>query len=460
MNVFLAIRYVTFALLILFSGLTGSFAALNIGFITSGMISTKSPATEILDGYLVSLSFLTIIFVFIVIGVELCRKGALTSRIWFEFLWIVVTFLCYLGGAIAITVLIPREICQNSQPVRGTNANRHQGAMKMACMASTAVIVLTWITASLYLLYFIALLVYTLIRSRRESWVWGSSVIDAPKRSSGLIPVLITQTQTQSVDEPYQISFNNALLSANDTLVAEKERKGGNLAVRPPVFTRNPVTNGPPTFGNGPRSGADEVNHRPTGVDAINGAPAYQFQSHPYRTSDADLERSASPTAGYSQYPQRQAPWLDNEETPSPAVIKHASRVTPSVSLYPVHIVNTGLTTQPVKPNTPTAAGTLTGFLKVKGHVESKTSLPYLHSSPGTTERSIASTSVSRASSISHSQSHEGTVVTHEHRANASDTVSTRSSSTGRGRRSRPLHKPPPLNLLGLSNITNADRRR
>lgn len=448
MNVFLAIRYVTFALLILFSGLTGSFATLNIGFITSGIITTKSPATEILDAYLVTLSFLTIIGIFLVIGIELCRKGALASRIWFEFVWTIVTFLCYLGGAIAITILIPREICLDSQSVRGTNANRHQGSMKMACMASTAVIVLTWITASLYLLYFIALLVYTLIRSRRESRVWHSSVIDAPRRSSGLQPVLITHTHTQSIDEPivHRISFNNALLSANDTLVAEKEKKGRNLGVRAPVFTRNPTTNGPPTFGNGPRSGANETNHRPTGVDAINGAPAYHFQGHPYRISDADIERSASLTAGYSQYPERQAPWLESEETPSPAVIKHASRVTPSVSLYPVHIVNTGLTTQPVKPNTPTAAGTLTGFLKVKGHVESKTSLPYLRGSPGTTERSIASASVSRASSINgHAQS---------------DTVSTRSSSTGRGRRSRPLHKPPPLNLLGLSNITNAERRR
>jgi len=479
MNVFLAIRYVTFALLVLLAGLTASFAALNVGFISSGVVSTESPATEGLGIYLVALSLLNILFILLIIAIEFCRKGALTSRIWFEFIWVVVFFVSYLGGSISTFLLIPGSICQAARQTEGTS--------KLACMTSWVLIAFTCIITSLYLLYLFALLVYSLNRSQHESKVWSSSVVDQPKRSSSVPPVLITHTYSQSIDGPsnvHHISFNDAISPVDDSLILEKEMKRRESGIKPPVFTRNPVINGPPTFGKSqqyePKSGIDigqanahDINQRSLGVDAINGAPnyrterpagGYQLQKHLYRASSGNPNRASSPTAGHSQYPQQEAPWLSGEETPSPAVIKHASRVTPSVSLYPVHIVNAGLTTQPVKPKTPTALSTLTGFLHPTSQRESKTSLPYMNISRGTSQRSIASASISR-NSVRHSQSQgvDSFVQISQVPRGGVQEIKGRASyderSIGRGRRSRPLLRPPPLNLLGLSNISNAERR-
>jgi hypothetical protein len=261
--------------------------------------------------------------------------------------------------------------------------------------------------------------------------------------------------------------------------------KGRESGLRPPVFTRNPVINGPPTFGITqqcePRSGTDlgqasahNINKWNLGVDAINGVPdyrterptgAYQLQKHSYWASSGDPNRTSSPTASYSEYPQQPAPWLSGEETPSPAVIIRASRVTPSVSLYPVHIVNAGLTTQPVKPKTPTAWSTLTGFIQLNSQRESKTSLPYMNNSRGTSQRSIAPASLSRTNSVSHSQSQsvDSFVQIGQAPRDGEQEIGGRAPnaerSISRGRRSRPLQRPSPLNLLGLSNIVNAERR-
>jgi hypothetical protein len=331
--------------------------------------------------------------------------------------------------------------------------------------------------------------VYSLNRSRHESKVWSSSVVDHSNRFSNLPPVLITHRYSHPIDGPsnvQQIGFKDATPSANDSLRLGKEMMGKESGLKPPVFTSNPGINGPPTFGNSqqyePRSGIDlghanahNINTMNLGVDAINGAPDYrkehptgghQLQNHLYWASSGDPNGASSPPADYSQYPQQQpAPWLSGEESPSPAVIIRASRVTPSVSLYPVHIVNAGLTTKPVKPKTPTALSTLTGFLQFSSQRESKTSLPYMKNSRGTSQRSIASASISRTNSVDHSQSQSVDSLTQISQAprdgvqDIRDRAPNTERSISRGRRSRPLHRPPPLNLLGLSNLVNAERR-
>lgn len=101
---------------------------------------------------------------------ELYRKGALTSRIWFELLWVAAFFLAYsgeccqpalwqmlkrsLGGAIAATMVIPNAVCQTGKCIPH-NRYEHElmdtlaGSMKLACMTSMVLIAFNWITSSL-----------------------------------------------------------------------------------------------------------------------------------------------------------------------------------------------------------------------------------------------------------------------------------------------------------------------
>jgi len=159
-----------------------------------------------------------------------------------------------------------------------------------------------------------------------------------------------------------------------------------------------------------------------------------------------------------------QAPWVnaDDDETPSPAVITHAARVSqPSLSLYPAHVVATGLTTQSAKPPKraePDAA--INDLLRAAGLNQSATSLPYTKGSIGHAKESdLISTNSGHAKSQS---------VDISGRANPgrmeAETGHRRSTSEAReqkrGRRSGPRHKPPPLDLSRLSNIANADKRR
>ncbi|KIM30485.1 hypothetical protein M408DRAFT_328067 [Serendipita vermifera MAFF 305830] len=438
MSTFLALRYVAFALFILLSGLTGSFAGLNFGFMTSGVVVPQDPI-KALDMYLVVISALNVLFVVPIIGTELYRKGALTSRIWFELFWVSAFFLAYLGGAIAATMLIPNAVCKAA------------GSMKLACMTSTILIAFTWITSALYLIYSFSLLAYCIIHSKPNFNIWNTTIVDHPWTPK---PLPNLRSETQSIDSRQTLTDAHVVpykgFAHDDSPIHEKDVL--------PVFSRNNGTMaGPTTFG-----GA--ANNQRMGVNAINGAPAYsqpadlngqgphKFYSNPQR----DLESGNA--EGH-----RQAPWSQDDETPSPAVITHASRVQqPSLSLYPVHVVNAGLTTQSAHPGTKPRP--LEDLLKAAGLNHSATSLPYMKTSVGHGQEADVTSKTSSPIAHSKSQSFDSVI-----QAYSTPRGAVKPSAGGRksqseergGRRSRPRHRPPPLDLssLGLSNIANADRR-
>lgn len=477
MGRFLAVRYVAFALFILFCGLIGSFAALNLGFMTSGVITLQA-LVEALDIYLVAVSVINVVFIVPVVGTELYRRGALTSRIWFELLWVSAFFLAYLGGAITSTMLIPNAVCNTG------------GSMKLACMTSMGLVAFAWISASAYLIYFFTLLAYCVIHSKPSFNIWNTSIVDHPWTPK---PSAMSYGSAESIDsrrtltDTHVHAFNFKAATSLDDSNLEKDMDAAAL----PIYSRNLA--GPPTFGQNRTSGRREAvdlgtvnasarRGQSVGVNAINGAPAYyaqqqetyfneqgphRFHQNPRgdlegqnRTLDRNPYRSAEPAQG-----SRQAPWVNSndDETPSPAVITHAARVSqPSMSLYPAHVVATGLTTQSAKmkkPVKPDAA--MNDLLRAAGLNQSVTSLPYMKSSVGH-GRDLDVVSV-RSGENGHSKSQSvdtfvqanPTEVGAGHRRSISE-----ARGQQRGRRSGPRHKPPPLDLSSLSNIASADRRK
>jgi hypothetical protein len=269
-------------------------------------------------------------------------------------------------------------------------------------------------------------------------------------------------------------AFNFKAVTSLDDSNLEKDMD----AVVLPIYSRNLA--GPPTFGQNRNASARRG--QSVGVNAINGAPAYYAQQQetyfneqgPHRfhqnprgdlgsqkkTLDRNPYRSAEPAQG-----SRQAPWANSndDETPSPAVITHAARVSqPSMSLYPAHVVATGLTTQSAKlkrPVKPDAA--MNDLLRAAGLNQSATSLPYMKSSVGH-GRDLDVVSVgSGESGHSKSQSVDTFVQANPTEVGAGHRRSlSEARGQQRGRRSGPRHKPPPLDLSSLSNIASADRRK
>jgi hypothetical protein len=130
------------------------------------------------------------------------------------------------------------------------------------------------------------------------------------------------------------------------------------------------------------------------------------------------------------------------------------------MSLYPAHVVATGLTTQSAKPSKraePDAA--INDLLRAAGLTQSATSLPYMKSSIGHAKESDLTSVNSDESGHAKSQS----VDIYPQRMEVGAGHMRTTSEVGepkRGKRSGQRHKPPPLDLSSLSNIANADKRR
>jgi hypothetical protein len=300
-------------------------------------------------------------------------------------------------------------------------------------------------------------------------------------------PPFSSRRATESIDSRRTLTdthiqaFNFKVDTSQDDSSPEKD---GAPAVLP-VYSQHATFAGPPTFGPshtpGRRRGIDlgtansrAIRGQNLGVDAINGAPAYHEETYfneqgPHkfhRNPRGDLESQNRIVDAEPAQSSQQAPWANanDDETPSPAVITHAARVfQPPISLYPAHIVATGLTTQsarPFKRAEPDAA--INDLLRAAG-LNSATSLPYTKSSIGHAKESdsasVNSGESGHAKSLSIDSFGQDNPERMEARAGHMRSTS-EASEQKRGKLSGPRRKPPPLDLSRLSNIANADKRR
>jgi hypothetical protein len=319
-------------------------------------------------------------------------------------------------------------------------------------------------------------LAYGITQSRNTSGIWNSSVVDHPvlpdNASQSNVSIDSRRTLTNLEAVPYKGSKGSP--------DSEQDLEKLNL----PVY--NPRANFSVYPGRGSLDTSERTRARGMGVHSINGAPVYrangvpssqgphQFYANPPQSRSVPRLSSDNNHVDNTHQPRRIAPWHNDEESPSPAEIRHASRVNPSTSLYPSHVVNAGLTTRPVQTAVPAKTGALTDLLKAAGLRTSASSLPYTHSPNENAQQSVPGGTVSRTSSTNtrHAQTQSVSSFVQAAPPNVTDSTnvertraSRRSLSDGNiiihaNRRKGPRHRPPPLNLSGLSNIANAERRR
>lgn len=166
-------RYIFFALFIAFNVCIATVAAWNLG--TSQSAGAVSPV----DAYLIALPIMGILLIFPIIFIDLFRRGAFTSRVWFETAWVALFWVMHLAGAAAVSAVQPGMQCV-SPDLPWTSL----------CNSSKALMAFTWMTTIALLAYLLTLLICTILNMRDMPRIWSTGVTEVdwfgaePKRIS------------------------------------------------------------------------------------------------------------------------------------------------------------------------------------------------------------------------------------------------------------------------------------
>ncbi|KAJ8078671.1 hypothetical protein PM082_012954 [Marasmius tenuissimus] len=173
-----ALRYTVFGLLVAFNAVVASVAVWNLTFLDVLDKAGRGPARAV-DCFLIFVGTSGLVVVFSILFIELARRNALTSRLWFEAGWSCLFFLMDLSGAIAFTVIVPKQTCNEA---RGDPS----------CRSTHVLMAFVWMTTVLLLLYCTILAAHTMMSSKGDCRVWTHSIHylpPLPKSLSTATPV-------------------------------------------------------------------------------------------------------------------------------------------------------------------------------------------------------------------------------------------------------------------------------
>jgi hypothetical protein len=183
MNFLATLRYLIFAVFIVCNAILSSVAVWNSSIVPSSSRQSRT------DTYIVVVGALGLALTFTIIFVELVRRNAFTSRVWFEILWTTTFFGLDLAGAAILTVVSLDDVCAPSK--------RSQQSLPVTSSCSTSSRLLmgfTWLCTFILLMYLILLVTLTLVNWNNDSMprIWECTVHNFPpltsRRSSAPVP--------------------------------------------------------------------------------------------------------------------------------------------------------------------------------------------------------------------------------------------------------------------------------
>ncbi|RPD66295.1 hypothetical protein L227DRAFT_606409 [Lentinus tigrinus ALCF2SS1-6] len=124
----------------------------------------------LVDAYLIALSALGIIFIFPILCIDLLRKNALVSRVWFEAVWVGLFWIAQLAGAAAATAILPNMLCNFAADL----------LIPGSCSTTKVILAFTWINTVNLLAYFLLLMISSIIHMKDDSTVWGANTRTYP----------------------------------------------------------------------------------------------------------------------------------------------------------------------------------------------------------------------------------------------------------------------------------------
>lgn len=185
-------RYALLVLFIILNAITAIVAAWNWGSSTQIGINFQ------IDTFLIVNGAMGLFLAFPVLFVDLIKRGAFPTQVWFEIGWVSVFWLLNLSGAAAVTAIEPHTTCSIMT------------SLSDACTSTHALIVTTWLTTLLLLGYLLALVICSALNMTRQHRIWFTDVRDVdwfgskshPLKSSPSSPVLPIY-KTYSTTNPF-----------------------------------------------------------------------------------------------------------------------------------------------------------------------------------------------------------------------------------------------------------------
>jgi len=174
MDFLATLRYLVFAVFTVCNAILASVAVWNSSLIASSDRDTR------VDVYLVVVGALGLALTFTIIFVELVRRNAFTSRVWFEMLWITLFFAMYLGGASVLTIVGPDDLCNHQQV--GIPFQLLPGA----CSSTRILMGFTWLCTFILFGNLVLLIIVIVINRNNEAMprIWECTVHNLPPLTS------------------------------------------------------------------------------------------------------------------------------------------------------------------------------------------------------------------------------------------------------------------------------------
>lgn len=168
-NIYICLRYVLFGVFIVCNAIIASVAVWNLSL--AQVVQMNFPVIA----YLVFLGASGLAFIFTVIFIELARRNALTSRVWFECTWVAVYFIMELVGASAFSSLVPAKMCPKQAEKRAHGS----------CISTHVLLAFTWICTTILLCYLLILIISSFIHHKHDSRIWQCNIHNFPSCGSG-----------------------------------------------------------------------------------------------------------------------------------------------------------------------------------------------------------------------------------------------------------------------------------
>jgi len=157
-GILLAYRYVLFVFFVICNAIICSVAVWNHG------LPEVTGHDYQIDAFLIFLGALGVVFIIPTAAVDLFRRNAVPSRVWFESLWVGLFCLMELAGASALTANLSNMSCSSV-------ANTMD-----VCTSSLVMLSFAWLITVLLLVYLLALTLSAILHQEDGVAVWHSSV--------------------------------------------------------------------------------------------------------------------------------------------------------------------------------------------------------------------------------------------------------------------------------------------
>jgi hypothetical protein len=164
-NIYLSLRYVAIGSFIVCNAIIASVAVWNLSLAQVA----GSRALEQASQYMIFVGTSGLVFIFTVIFIELARRNAVVSRVWFECLWLMLYLLMELVGTALVSAIGPTAMCKP-----------HLGQIKGNCVASQLMVAFGWVVTIILFLYLTILAVSSCIHYKYDKRIWTCSIQNFP----------------------------------------------------------------------------------------------------------------------------------------------------------------------------------------------------------------------------------------------------------------------------------------